>query len=153
LGKDTTMGAPLTVFETDMLNKIIPTQTFGTPYNLKMAIRNLVVAEKENLKAKENITDQDFNVLISNTGANIFQFLRDNEFYYEREGSVFYLTEKGKHLRTQGSLGKYIEWREQQRIKNAAEMKQIENNGYLAEKQSIYDKKPEVVKKKRFGFF
>jgi predicted transcriptional regulator len=144
------MSAALSNFETEVLNKLIPTQTFGNPSDLKKAIRNILDQNREVLRT-QGVTDLDFKLLQAQTGQNIFEFLRSREFYFEREGGVFYLTDKGKQLRAQGSLEKYMEWREQLRIKNMHEMSAIREKGYI-ENTPAAGKEPEP-KKKKFGFF
>ena len=84
------MEIPLTDFEIEILNQIIPTQTLGNPEQLQFALRDLVEHEKENLIKSGSISEQDFKVLQIQTAKNIFQFLRANEFFYEREGGVFF---------------------------------------------------------------
>src|SRR5580700_940618 len=148
------MESGLTDFEIEILNRIIPTQTLSNPGGLKMAIRNMLVDKRETLSS-QGVTEQDFNLLLGQTGNNIFSFLSDNKFYYKSDAGVVHLTEKGKNLRIQGSVEKYMEWQQQQRIKNASEMNEIQNKGYIAEKQTILNNNLKEVekKKKRFGFF
>jgi hypothetical protein len=123
------MAAPLNNFETEVLNKILPTGTFANPPALQVALRTIINEMKEHLLST-GISEQEYNKLAVQTPKIIFQFLRDNEFYYEREGGVFYITEKGKQLRAQGTLEKYIAWREQQHLELKSEMKENEERGY-----------------------
>jgi hypothetical protein len=146
------MEIGLSPFEIEILNRFIPTQTFSNPAGITMAVRNLLVENREVLR-NQGVTDQDFGTLLAKTGHNIFTFLRTNEFYYERDGGIYYITEKGKQLHKQGSFEKYMEWREQVRAKNIREMQAIQEKGYVPENQPKEVEKSFEQKKKKFGFF
>ena len=126
------MSAPLNEFQTQILNRILPTQTFADPTALPAALRRIIEEQKEQITMR-GMSDQEFNTLYKETPKIIFQWLRDNEFYYEREGGVYYITDRGKQLRAQGTLEKYIEWMSQRRTVLNEDMKTNETRGYTDE--------------------
>jgi hypothetical protein len=126
----------LTEFEYIILDKIIPTQTLGEPLTIKTVIRRLIEDQRENLVSNGEVNDSGFKAFQSKTTENIWGFLHKNEFLGEREGGVFFLTEKGKQLRQQKSLQNYIDWREEQRVVNADVMRRTREQGFLEEKQT-----------------
>lgn len=135
------MNIPLTEFEIEVLNKVIPTQRLNNPGGLPLVLRTLIEEDKEKLMAN-GMSENDFRTLQSQTAKNIFHFLRSNEFYYEREGGVFFLTDRGKQLQKQRTIQNYIKWAEERGMKNIAELHTIEQKGYLEKDQHfVVDKK------------
>ncbi len=129
------MEIPLTGFEAEILNKAIPTQTLSKPEHLQLELIGIADNEKSNLMKSEQINEQDFNKLKIQAVKNIIQFLVSNGFFYVNDSGAFFITEKLRHLRQQGSIQKYFEW-EIQAQKNAAEiLHTIETRGYLNEDQ------------------
>jgi hypothetical protein len=146
LNQTASMNIPLTDFEIEILNKVVPTQTLSNPASLPLVLRGIIDEEKEKLMAT-GMSDNDFRLLQSQASKNIFHFLRENEFYYEREGGVFYLTDKGKHLQKQKTIQNYVSWIEKRAAVNLAELHTIEERGYLDKDQHIVvDKKNNVRK-------
>jgi hypothetical protein len=129
------MEIPLSSFEIEVLNRVIPTQTFSDPARLKFALLDIVEEDKAHLIRSGIVNEQEFKFLKIQTAKNIVQFLRSQEFFYEREGGVFFLTEKVKHLRQQGTLQKYYEWELSDRGENARILHEIETRGYLNKDQ------------------
>ncbi len=145
------MSAPLNEFQTQILNRILPTQTFADPAALPTALRKIIEEQKEQITMR-GMSEYDFNTLQRETPRIIFQWLRDNEFYYEREGGVYYITDRGKQLRAQGTLEKYIEWMSQRHNVLNEEMKINETRGYTDEaikaRNSVKIQQHEEKKKK-----
>lgn len=141
----------LTEFEYAILDKIIPTQTFEDPLAIKTALRRLVDEQRETLIAQGIATDENFKAFHNATADNIWHFLRRNAFFAEREGGVFFLTEKGKQLRQQKSLQNYIDWREQQTKIDADVMRRTREQGYLEEKQTSVKVEEVERKSNRMG--
>ncbi len=129
------MEIPLSKFELNVLNRAIHTQILSNPQMMQFALHNMIDDHKEDIMAQEGLSEQEFKVLQTNAAKNIFQFLRANEFFYEREGGAFFLTEKVKHLREQGSIQAYYEWLPSDMARKAEEMKIIEQRGYLDKDQ------------------
>ncbi len=143
----------LTEFEYSILDKVIPTQSLGDGLVLKTFIRRLVENEKANILSKENMTEHNFKLLQSQTANNLFQYLRDNEFLGEREGAVYFLTEKGKQLRRQGSLDNYISWRKAQGEIIRDELTRTMNQGYLEEKQKVVKNELQQIKRRSYAVY
>ena len=154
---------PLTALEIEILNKVIPTQTLSNPGSLPLVLRNLIEDQKERLISEGIVSEADFKQVQTQAAKNIFHFLRENEFYFEREGGVFYLTDKGKQLQKQRTIQAYVDWVEKRGAIKIAELHTIAQQGYLEKDQSfagagkILDKKKatrqseEVVQKKTAG--
>ena len=143
------MEIPLTSFEIQILDKIIPTQTLSDPQSLQFNLHNLINQDKDRIMQSEHISEQEFKVLQAQTAKNIFQFLRANDFFYEREGGLFFLTEKIKYLRQQGSIEKYHEWEQVNALKKADELRIIESRGYLDKDQDPREHKDNIWKETR----
>jgi hypothetical protein len=141
------MEIPLSHFEIEVLNKVIPTQTLSNPEHLQFALRDLVEAEREEIITRGIAGQYEFKVLQTQTAKNIFQFLRANEFFYEGAGGVFFLTEKIKHLRQQGTIEKYSEWEASDMKKNETVLHTIETRGYLNRDQDPEEHKDNNWKK------
>ena len=125
------MPTQLNDFELKLLDRIIPTQTLSDAKSTQIAIRNFIAEDKENIIAERGISEAEFRTLQMQSVKTIFLFLREKEFVGERDGGVNFLTEKGKHLRKQGSLEKYEEWRKQVKSENKVILHTIETRGYL----------------------
>lgn len=141
------MKTELNDFEKELLNRIIPTQTFSDSKGIQIAIRNFIADEKDKIMEERNIDERSFRSLQSQTVKNIFQFLVDFEFVGEREGSVFFLTEKGKNLRRQRSLEGYDVWQKETRTKNKEIIKTIETRGYLDQDEIIRNRRMLMYKR------
>lgn len=145
--------AQLSDIEIDILNKIIPTQTFSETQNLQRALREIINEHKESLMAQGAMTEGGYKEFQTQSVKNIFDFLLKNAFIAEREGHVFFLTEKGKNLRRQKSLQQYVEWARQQRAENKVIMHTIETRGYL-DQDEIDRRGPTLVQKlKKYVLF
>jgi len=125
------MPVLLTTFETELLNRIIPTQTLSYSKSTQISLRNFIADDKEQIMAAQNISEAEFKALQVQSVKNIFTFLREQDFVGERDGGVNFLTEKGKNLRKQGSIEQYEVWRRQVRAENKVIMNTIETRGYL----------------------
>ncbi len=122
----------LTSFETEVLDKFIPTHAFNDFNSLNVAMFEYL--EKEKMMLLEHgivATDGDFHPFAVQTTKNITGFLAANEFHVSRAGVGFILTEKGKHLKLQGSLAHYIEWEKVHGAKLLEDMHTIQKRGYL----------------------
>ncbi len=69
------MEVPLTGFEIEVLNAVIPTPILNNPETIQFALRDLVNQHKEHLMKSGNLNEQDFKILQTQTAKNIFQFL------------------------------------------------------------------------------
>ena len=136
----------LSRFETDLLNKYIHTQTFDELSDLQVAMNESMIDQKERLIGNGETDEPGFDRFVSRTIDNISNFLINNEFFHAREGGVYFLTEKGKHLKAQETLHNYVEWekvRDQQLIND---MHAIQSKGYLNREQPTHaDLAPPVV--------
>ncbi len=141
----------LTDFEKSLLNKIIPTRTLSDSRGAQIALRNFIGEEKENIMSQNPMDESTFRSLQTHTVKTIFQYLIDHDFMGEREGGVTFLTEKGKHLRKQGSLEQYEIWRNEERSKNKVIISTIETRGYLDQDEVDRTKRQIFMQKlKRF---
>ena len=130
------MNITLTGFEIDVLDKFIPTHAFDELGGLKVAIHDYLQAEKQHFIDSGAIgADQDYQSVSARTVWNISQFLLKNEFHVGREGGKFVITEKGKHLKMQGSVGKYATWDKEHSAKLIADIRTIQQKGYLESEQ------------------
>jgi hypothetical protein len=100
-------------------------------------LRNLIGEQKAAVLADGLSTDHDFQSFQNKTVFDITQFLKHNEFFAEREGRVFFLTEKGEQLKRQGSLQKYLEWEMGREAQLMADLHTIEARGYLDKDQTF----------------
>jgi hypothetical protein len=141
------MKTELNDFEKELLNRIIPTQTFSDSKGVQIALRNFIADEKDKIMEAKGIDERSFRSLQSQTVKNIFQYLIDFEFVGEREGSVFFLTEKGKNLRRQRSLEGYEVWRKETRTKNKEIIKTIETRGYLDQDEIVRNRRMLMYKR------
>jgi hypothetical protein len=148
------MKTELNDFEKRLLDRIIPTQTLSDSKGIQIALRNFIGDEREQLMADQKIDERGFRELQSRSVKNIFQFLKDYEFIGEREGGVNFLTEKGKNLRRQGTLEKYIAWQSETRAKNKIIINTIETRGYLDQDEIIRNRRKLLYKRiKKFVLY
>ncbi len=150
---------PLPEFEINILNKVIPTRTFGIYEELKLALHQHVDSQKEELIRSGEIAANEYSYHKTHVVNNMIDFLVRNGFYGIREGNVYFMTEKGKQLQKQKSLQKYVEWKMEADSNAVAEMHTIERQGFL-EKDQTYKKEREertpIVEddtKKNFGMY
>ena len=152
--KNRAMAIQLNEFETKLLNRIIPTQTLSDAKSTQIALRNFIADDKDNIIAEKNISEADFRALQTQSVKNIFQFLKEKDFIGEREGGVNFLTEKGKHLRKQGSLEKYEVWRQQVRAENKVIINTIETRGYLDQDEINRNRRAIIIQRiKKFVLY
>ena len=131
------MQVILSGFETDILNKFVHTDTFSELNDLQEALYDNLNADKDAIIASGVTNGMDFNLFASQTVDRIIQFLLGHEFYHSREGGVYFLTEKGKHLKAQGSLQKYQVWEKERDNILIEEMHTIQKKGYLEREQPL----------------
>ena len=129
------MEISLSRFETDLLNKYIHTQTFDELSDLQVTMNESLNAQKERLIGDGETDEVAFNSFASRTIANITDFLVSNQFYHAREGGVYFLTDKGKHLKAQRTLHDYVEWEKIRDKELVDEMHVIQSKGYLDREQ------------------
>ena len=129
------MQISLSGFEIDLLNKYVHTQTFIELSDLQIAMNEYLNDEKDNLISSGQTTETGFNTFVTTTTRNISRFLMDHEFFHAREGGVYFLTEKGKHLHAQGSLQKYLDWEKVRDQELLDDMHTIQSKGYLDREQ------------------
>ena len=129
------MQLSLSGFETDLLDKFIHTQTFDELTDLQMALNETLNGEKDRLITEGVTNDTDFNSFVDRTTENITQYLVDHEFFHPREGGVYFLTDKGKHLKAQGSMNKYEEWEKIRDKQLVEDIHAIQTKGYLDREQ------------------
>ena len=132
------MQISLTPFETDLLNTFVHTQTFSELTDLQMALNGSLNEQKEHLILSGKTTGTDFNSFVTHTTSDITNFLVDHEFFHAREGGVYFLTGKGKHLKLQGSLQKYLDWEKVRDQELVDEMHTIQSKGYLEREQPTH---------------
>lgn len=135
MGQSSDMTIPLTDFEISILNKVVPTQSLGDYEALQTVLRRHVTDQMEHVIATGLTTEPDFKKFQVTTCNHILSFLVNNEFLRAREGNVYYLTERGKHLRTQGSIEQFITWHATQHKEYTSELKEVKNTGFVAAKQ------------------
>ena len=129
------MNVTLTDFEISVLDKFIWTQTYENLNSLKVAMRNYIREQKDNIISSGKTTEPLFESFTNTSVDHIARFLLENDFFHDRDGQVFILTEKGTHLRQQGSLEKYIAWEKERNAVLIEEMHTIEKVGYLDREQ------------------
>lgn len=145
------MKTQLTDYEKKLLNKIVPTRTLSDSRGAQIALRDFLGGEKENIMRDNNLDENGFRSFQSRTAKTIFAYLLDYDYMREREGGVAFLTEKGKHLRQQGSLEQYEIWRQGERKKNKEIIHTIETKGYLDQDEIIRNRRRLMIKRiKRF---
>jgi len=127
----------LTDFEIEMLNKLMHKHEFEDYSILEHGLRDLVSEQKEAAIASGVTTEQDFQSFQNKTVSDIAHFLKHNDFFAEREGRVFFLTERGKQLEQQGSIQKYLEWEKGREAQLLADLHTIETKGYLNKDQTF----------------
>jgi hypothetical protein len=137
----------LSDFEIEILNKLMRTDAFADHSNYEKCLRNLISDQKEIAIRNGNTTEQDFQSFKSKTVFDISQFLNHNDFFTNREGRAFSLTEKGKQLKQQGSLQKYLEWEMAREAQLIADLHTIETRGYLDKDQTFSQEAKPVDKK------
>ena len=126
------MKLSLTPFEIEVLDMFVPTHAFDDLNSLGIAMYGYLEKEKPELLKRAIINaDSDFQPFAVQTSKNIAQFLTENEFHVSRDGVGYILTEKGRHLKLQGSLEKYMEWERVHGAKLLADMHTIQQRGYL----------------------
>ena len=129
------MTVTLIDFEIEVLNRFVPTQTLGDMHALKAAMHSYIREHKDEIIKAGRNSEAEFDTFTNRTVDNIASFLLHNVFFHDRDGQVFILTEKGRHLREQGSLQKYLAWEEERNIVLINEMHLIEKTGYLKREQ------------------
>ena len=130
------MTNTLTGFETQVLDRFIPTGTFDELGGLKIAIYDYLQTERQHFIDSGAIAaDQDYQSLSTRTERNLSQFLLKNEFHIGREGGKFVITEKGKHLKALGSVERYTVWEKEHKAKLIDDMRTIQKKGYLESDQ------------------
>ncbi|MCW3122896.1 MAG: hypothetical protein JWQ38_2388 [Flavipsychrobacter sp.] len=140
------MEIPLTSFEIEVLNQIIPTNKLDHPQTLQFAIHTLIGDHKEHLMQSGNLSDTDFRELQDQTGRHIFQFLKTHDFFHEREGGAMVVNEKMRHLREQGTIENYHEWETADVRRKAEDMRIIQERGYLDRDQNPAEHKDTIWK-------
>ena len=135
--------------ELEVLNKVIPTVAFADHKRMEEAIRDVIT--ENNANAAENVKKNDMELKHIQTEylKNINKFLLDEAFYAEREGSVFFMTEKGRHLKQQRSLQKYYEWKEERGVGLRKDLYTIRTRGYLDQDEIIRNRKSTIIYKIR----
>lgn len=128
------MEITLTSFEIEILDKVIPTQKLNAPDKLKLVLQALVNDEKDRVMASGNFDENSFRNLQIQVSKNIIDFLKTNDFYFEKELGTF-PTEKLRRLIQQGSLAKYIEWKQLNAQVTAQDINAISARGFLDRKQ------------------
>ena len=140
------MDISLSRFEIDLPNKYIHTQTFDELSDLQVAMNESMNDQKERLVGDGETDEPGLDRFVSHTIGNISDFLINNEFFHAREGGVYFLTEKGKHLKAQGTLHNYVEWEKARDQQLIDEMHTIQSKGYLNREQPTHaDLAPPVV--------
>jgi len=128
---------PLSDFEIEMLNKLMHRQAFVDYTILENDLRNLISEQRDAVIGNGTTSEQDFQSFQNKTVLDITQFLKHNEFFAQREGRVFFLTEKGNQLKQQGSIQKYLEWEMGREAQLIADLHTIEARGYLDKDQTF----------------
>jgi len=132
------MDISLSSFETDLLNRYIHTQTFDELSDLQVAMNEYLNDQKDSLIGDGDTNDPGFHSFVSRTIGNISDFLIKNQFFHAREGGVYFLTEKGKHLKAQGTLHDYVDWEKVRDKQLIDEMHTIQSKGYLDRDQPTH---------------
>lgn len=132
------MQISLSGFEIDLLNKYIHTQTFSELTDLQIILNESLNEQREQLIRSGQTNENDFNSFVTHTTGNITNFLVTHGFFHDRDGGVFFLTERGKHLRAQGSLQKYLDWEKERDQELVDEMHTIQSKGYLEREQPTH---------------
>jgi len=133
--------------EVRLLEQILTGGSLNESKSIQIAIRNHISDKKDALMEELSMNEAEFRSFHIKTINNIFQFLKDNEFIAEREGGVFFITERGKNLRRQGTLEKYAAWQQETRQKNKVVIHTIETRGYLDQDEIIRNKRALVLKR------
>ncbi len=133
------MNNTLTRLEIEVLDRFIPTHYFDELNGLKVAIHEYLQTEKQHFIETAAVTaEQDYQSLSARTVLDISQFLLKNEFHVGREGGKFVITEKGKHLKTVGSLSEYALWEKEHKAKLISDIRTIQQKGYLESTQPTH---------------
>jgi len=128
---------PISDFEIEMLNRLMHTRAFVEYPILEGELRQLINEQRSGVISSGAATEADFSSFENKTVIDITNFLKHNEFFAERPGRVFFLTEKGEQLKRQGSLQKYLEWEMQREAQLMADLHTIETQGYLKKDQTF----------------
>ncbi len=129
------MTVTLTDFEIDLLNRYIPMQTFNDLGAMRVTMRNQMRECKNEIISAGETTEAEFETFTNRSVDHIDKFLMQYGFFHDRDGQVFALTEKGKHLKQQGTVQKYVAWEKDRNAVLIDEMHTIEKQGYLKREQ------------------
>lgn len=141
------MKAQISIIEEEILDQVIPTVAFADHRRMQEALRDVIKEKNDNAPESEKKNDMDIKLLQTEYLKNIHNYLVAEAFYAEREGSVFFMTEKGKHLRQQGSLKKYYEWKEVRGVGLRKDLHTISTRGYLDQDEIIRNRKQTLIYK------
>ncbi len=133
--------------EVRLLEQILTGGSLNESKSIQIAIRNHISDKKDALMEELSMNEPEFRSFHTKTLNNIFQFLKDNEFIAEREGGVFFITDRGKNLRRLGTLEKYAAWQQETRQKNKVVIHTIETRGYLDQDEIIRNRRALVLKR------
>lgn len=148
------MKNTLSEIELRLLDKFLHTTLLNEAKSIQIALRNFLADEKDNIMQELSLTERDIRTFQTHTAANIFEFLKSNDFVAEREGGVIFITEKGKHLRRQGSVAKFEEWQKETRAKNKKVIHTIETRGYLDQDEIVRNRRALIMKRiKKFVLY
>jgi len=140
--------------ELEVLNKIVPTVSFSDHKRLMEAIRDAVTERNDNAPAIAKKNDMELKLEQTDYTKNIHIFLLNEAFYAEREGFVYFLTEKGKHLKQQGSLQNYYDWKEKRGVGLRKDLNTIRERGYLDQDEIVRNRRKETIYKiKKFVLY
>ena len=139
------MAIALSALETTMLNKFIPRMQLREDFLLNNELRSLLREHRDELMQSGNMGEKELEAWQVQAIKNIGNFLRDGFLLSRDEHETrFFLSERGKNLKKQGTIEKYQEWLTATRAKNKYELHTIETRGYL-------DQDPIVKNKPRFS--
>ena len=141
------MKTELTTDERVLLNKVIPTIAFADYNRLQDTLRDLIKERNAAAPPDMVLAEMEMKALQRDQIAHINAFLLEEAFYGEREGGVFFITEKGRHLRQQGALDKYYAWKEERGIGLKKELYEIKTKGYLEQDKIERHHKNEAYEK------
>lgn len=134
-------------YEVGLMDQFLNGGGINEAKSIQIAIRNFIIEKKDQIMQERSLDERDFRAFQVQTGNNLFQFLKDNEFVAEREGNVVFMTEKGKSLRKQGSVAKYDEWQKETRAKNKVIIHTIETRGYLDQDEIVRNRRALIIKR------
>ncbi len=137
----------LTEQEVKLLNGFLTSTLLNEAKSIQIALRNYISERKDSISSETGMNERDFRAFHAQATDNILRFLLDNDFLSERDGSVIFITEKGKNLRKQGSLENYDAWQKETRAKNKVVIHTIETRGYLDQDQIVRNKRALILKR------